>query len=146
MTGCCVDDWENVNCSRYAVVSTCWKWFKESDRIDHLWDVRENQVQSMEAPPHNLRDVKGLLLTFWCRMPQDTFRGQIMTFRGLDAGGHRTLLEVLWSPCLYWSELFWWYEGDLRNIRQVVLMLWLIGVVILDPTLTSSISWNNIYC
>jgi len=35
--------------------------------IEHLWDVLNKQVRSMEAPPHNLQDLKDLLLTSWCR-------------------------------------------------------------------------------
>lgn len=35
---------------------------------------------------------------------------------------HRTPLEVLWSPCLDGSELFWQHEGDPHNIRHVVLI------------------------
>lgn len=55
-----------------------------------------------EVPPHSLQDLKHLLLLSWHQ---------------------RTPSEILLSPCLYWSELFWWHEGDLCNIRQVVLML-----------------------
>ncbi|KAK3537253.1 hypothetical protein QTP70_005482 [Hemibagrus guttatus] len=40
----------------------------------HLWDVLDKQVRSMEAPPHNLQDLKDLLLTSWCQIPQHTFR------------------------------------------------------------------------
>lgn len=38
--------------------------------------------------------------------------------------------EVLWSPCLDTSELFWQHEGGggSHNIRQAVLMSWLISV------------------
>ncbi|KAK3522560.1 hypothetical protein QTP86_023282 [Hemibagrus guttatus] len=42
--------------------------------IQHLWDVLDKQVPSMEAPPHNLQDLKDLLLTSWCQIPQHTFR------------------------------------------------------------------------
>lgn len=35
--------------------------------------------------------------------------------------------EVLQSPCLDVSELFWQHEWDLHDIRQVVSMLWLIS-------------------
>ncbi|KAK3572875.1 hypothetical protein QTP86_009313 [Hemibagrus guttatus] len=31
--------------------------------IQHLWDVLDKQVQSMEAPSRNLQDLKDLLLT-----------------------------------------------------------------------------------
>lgn len=31
--------------------------------IEHLWDALDKQVQSMEAPPHNVQDLKDLLLT-----------------------------------------------------------------------------------
>ena len=37
--------------------------------IQHLWDVLDKQVRSMEAPPHNLQDLKDLLLTSWCLRP-----------------------------------------------------------------------------
>ncbi|KAK3536012.1 hypothetical protein QTP70_024504 [Hemibagrus guttatus] len=42
--------------------------------IQNLWDVLDKQVPSMEAPPHNLLDLKDLLLTSWCQIPQHTFR------------------------------------------------------------------------
>ncbi|KAK3510151.1 hypothetical protein QTP70_026736 [Hemibagrus guttatus] len=31
---------------------------------EHLWDVLDKQLPSMEAPPHNLEDLKDLLLTY----------------------------------------------------------------------------------
>ncbi|XP_062845349.1 uncharacterized protein LOC134303830 isoform X2 [Trichomycterus rosablanca] len=43
--------------------------------IEHLWDVLDKQVRSMEAPPHNLEELKDLLVTPWCQIPQHTFRG-----------------------------------------------------------------------
>ncbi|KAK3505622.1 hypothetical protein QTP70_021284 [Hemibagrus guttatus] len=42
--------------------------------VKHLWDVLDKQVRSMEAPLHNLQDLKDLLLTSWCQIPQHTFR------------------------------------------------------------------------
>ncbi|KAK3507226.1 hypothetical protein QTP70_011372 [Hemibagrus guttatus] len=42
--------------------------------IHHLWDVLDKQVQSIKVPPHNLQDLKDLLLTSWCQIPQHTFR------------------------------------------------------------------------
>ncbi|KAK3561744.1 hypothetical protein QTP86_012991 [Hemibagrus guttatus] len=42
--------------------------------IQHLCDVLDMQVRSMEAPPRNLQDLKDLLLTSWCQIPQHTFR------------------------------------------------------------------------
>uniref|UniRef100_A0A671YBG6 Tc1-like transposase DDE domain-containing protein n=1 Tax=Sparus aurata TaxID=8175 RepID=A0A671YBG6_SPAAU len=42
--------------------------------IEHLWDVLNKQVQSMEAPPCNLQDLKDLLLILWSEIPQHTFR------------------------------------------------------------------------
>uniref|UniRef100_A0AAY5L9N5 Tc1-like transposase DDE domain-containing protein n=1 Tax=Esox lucius TaxID=8010 RepID=A0AAY5L9N5_ESOLU len=45
--------------------------------IEHLWDVLDKQVRSMETPPHNLLDLKDLLLTSWCQIPQHTFRGLV---------------------------------------------------------------------
>ncbi|KAK3570976.1 hypothetical protein QTP86_031838, partial [Hemibagrus guttatus] len=42
--------------------------------IEHLWDVLDKQVRSMEAPPCSLQDLQDLLLTSWCQIPQHTFR------------------------------------------------------------------------
>ncbi|XP_062292370.1 uncharacterized protein LOC133996801 [Scomber scombrus] len=64
------------------------KWFRNSLRtwppnspdlnsIEHLWDVLDKQVRSMEATPRNLQDLKDLLLTSWCQIPQHTFRGLV---------------------------------------------------------------------
>lgn len=36
--------------------------------------------------------------------------------------------ELLWSPYLNTSKLFWQHEVDLHNIAQVVLMSWLLSV------------------
>ncbi|KAK3518097.1 hypothetical protein QTP70_033324, partial [Hemibagrus guttatus] len=41
--------------------------------IEHLWDVLDKQVRSMKAPPHNLEDLRDLLLTSRCQIPQHTF-------------------------------------------------------------------------
>ncbi|KAK3513336.1 hypothetical protein QTP70_012369 [Hemibagrus guttatus] len=41
--------------------------------VQRLWDVLDKQMPSMEAPPHNLQDLKDLLLTSWCQIPQHTF-------------------------------------------------------------------------
>lgn len=43
----------------------------------------------------------------------------------LGARHHSTSCEVQWSPCLNWSGL----QKDLHNIRQVVVMFCLIGVL-----------------
>ena len=67
------------------------EWFEEHNRkfrvltwppnspdlnpIEHLWDVLDKQVRSMEASPRNFQDLKDLLLTSWCQIPQSTFKG-----------------------------------------------------------------------
>lgn len=45
--------------------------------IEHLCDVLDTNVGSMETPPRNLhvQDLKDLMLTSWCQMPKHTFRG-----------------------------------------------------------------------
>ena len=81
---------DNAPCHTAKIVQ---EWFEEHDKefkvltwppnspdlnpIEHLWDVLEQQVRSMEAPPRNLQDLKDLLLTSWCQIPQDTFRGLV---------------------------------------------------------------------
>lgn len=42
--------------------------------LNHLPDVLDNKVSSVEAPFHNLKD---RLLTSWCKIPQVTFRGLV---------------------------------------------------------------------
>ena len=64
------------------------EWFEEHDEkfrvfglqitqisTEHLWDVLEQQVPSTAASPHNLQDLKDLLLMSWCQIPLGTFRG-----------------------------------------------------------------------
>ena len=63
----------------------------------------------MKDPPRNLEDLKDLMPTSWYLGEQDTFRGPVESMRDR-------------------SKLFWWRKGNLHNIRQVVLMLWLIDV------------------
>ena len=45
--------------------------------VEHLWDVLDKQVQSMEAPPRNLQDLNDLLWTSWCQIPEQTLRGLV---------------------------------------------------------------------
>ncbi|KAK3534858.1 hypothetical protein QTP86_028556 [Hemibagrus guttatus] len=75
--------------------------------VQHLWDVLDKQVPSMEAPPHNLQDLKDLLLTSWCQIPQHTFRD---------------LVESMPR----WVRAVWAAKEGRPNIRQVVIMLCLI--------------------
>ncbi|KAJ8417445.1 hypothetical protein AAFF_G00286720 [Aldrovandia affinis] len=81
---------DNAPCHTAKIVK---EWFEGHDKefkvltwppnspdlnpIDHLWNVLDKQVQSMEASPHNLQDLKDLMLTSWCQIPQDTFRGLV---------------------------------------------------------------------
>ena len=77
------------------------------NQIKHLWDVLDKPVRSMAAPPHNLQDLKDLLLTSWCQIPQHTLRDLVESmFRRVSA--------VLAA------------KGDQYNIRLVVIMLCLI--------------------
>ncbi|KAK3561741.1 hypothetical protein QTP86_012998 [Hemibagrus guttatus] len=48
--------------------------YQDLNPVQHLWDVLDKQVRSMEAPPPNLPDLKDLLLTSWYQIPQHTFR------------------------------------------------------------------------
>lgn len=49
--------------------------------IEHLWDILDKQVPSMEPPPRSLEDLKDLSLTSGCR-------------------SHSTPSGVEWSACL----------------------------------------------
>ncbi|KAK3557200.1 hypothetical protein QTP70_026141, partial [Hemibagrus guttatus] len=80
-------DQDNAPCHKAKMVQ---EWFDEHNNqfevstwppnspdlnpIENLWDVLDKQVQSMEASPRNLQDLKDLLLTSWCQIPQHTFR------------------------------------------------------------------------
>jgi len=84
--------------------------YPDLNPTEHLRDVLDQQIPSMEAPPHNMQDLKDLLLMSLCHKPQ-------------------TRSEVLWSPCISAPELFWQHEGDLHNISfNCFFMLWLINV------------------
>ncbi|KAK3557178.1 hypothetical protein QTP70_024694 [Hemibagrus guttatus] len=67
--------------------------------IKHLWDVLNEQVQSMKAPPHNLEDLKNLLLTSWYQIPQHSLRDLVESmphrdmFREAATNGETTNLE-----------------------------------------------------
>ena len=91
---------DNVPCHTAHIVQ---EWFKEHDKefkvspwppnspdinlILHLWDVG---AQSMVAPPHNLQDLKDLLLPSWCQILQGTFRGLVESMPVLAAQGGST--------------------------------------------------------
>ncbi|MCI4389581.1 hypothetical protein PGIGA_G00099830 [Pangasianodon gigas] len=69
------------------------EWFEEYDQefkvltwppdspdlnpVEHLWDMLDKQVRSMEAQTLNLQDLKDLLLKSLCQIPQHTFRGLV---------------------------------------------------------------------
>ena len=71
-----VQDWFEEHSSEFEVLT----WPPDSpdlNPIEHLWDVLDEQVRSVEAPPRNLQELKELLLTSWCQIPQHTFRGLV---------------------------------------------------------------------
>lgn len=45
--------------------------------IDLLWDVLDKQVQSMDAPPRNLKDLNDLLPTSRCQISKHTIRSLV---------------------------------------------------------------------
>ncbi|ROL54969.1 Receptor-type tyrosine-protein phosphatase S [Anabarilius grahami] len=53
--------------------------------------------RSMEAPPRNLQDLKDLLLTSWCQIPQHTFRVPGPPFLSVNQNSETTAL-VRWQP------------------------------------------------
>jgi len=89
-SGCDLFHQDNAPCHKAKMLQ---EWFEEHNiefevlnwppsspdlnPIEHLWDVLNKQVRSMEAPPHNLQDLKDLLLTSWCQIPQHTFRSLV---------------------------------------------------------------------
>ncbi|KAF7642467.1 hypothetical protein LDENG_00257450, partial [Lucifuga dentata] len=112
---------DNAPCHAVNIVQ---EWFEEHDKelqvltwppnspdfnpIQHLWDVLEKQVRSMEALPRNFQDLKDLLLTSWCQIPQEPSE-----VCGVHASTFRAVLVA---------------RGDLHDIRKLVLMLWLISI------------------
>ncbi|KAK3528676.1 hypothetical protein QTP70_007720 [Hemibagrus guttatus] len=85
--GCGLFQQDNAPCHKAEMVQ---EWFDDHNNqfemltpppnspdlnpIQHLWDVLDKQVRSMKVPPRNLQDLKDLLLTSWCQIPQHTFR------------------------------------------------------------------------
>ena len=79
--GCGLFQQDNAQCHkpkwfRNSLRSTtmslrCWLGLQISQiSIEYLWDVLDKQVQSIEAPSCNFQDLKDLLLTSWCQIPQ----------------------------------------------------------------------------
>ncbi|KAK3527039.1 hypothetical protein QTP86_008668 [Hemibagrus guttatus] len=71
-----VQEWFDDHNNKFEVLT----WPPNSpdlNPIQHLWDVLDKQVQSSEAPPRNLQDLKDLLRTSWCQIPQHTFRDPV---------------------------------------------------------------------
>ncbi|KAK3573262.1 hypothetical protein QTP86_019240, partial [Hemibagrus guttatus] len=101
---------DSAPCHKAKIVQ---EWFDEHNKgfevltsnsadlnpIGHLWNVLDKQVQSMEAPPLNLKDLQDLLLTSWCQIPQHTFRD---------------LVESM----LRWVRAVLQQKGDQHNIRK----------------------------
>lgn len=82
-----------------ATVKTVQEWFGKQDRV---WGA------PICSPVHG---------------------GSTSQLTGLTgADPKRSPAEVLWSTHLDRSEMFWRQRGDLCNIRQVVLMSWMMGV------------------
>lgn len=87
---------DNVHCHTSDSVQD---WFEEHDHeftvltwppdspdlspMEKLWDILDREIQSMRTSPHSLEELKELLLTSWCHIPQDIFRGLVesMPFR-----------------------------------------------------------------
>uniref|UniRef100_A0AAY5KZE1 Tc1-like transposase DDE domain-containing protein n=1 Tax=Esox lucius TaxID=8010 RepID=A0AAY5KZE1_ESOLU len=77
-----VQEWFDEHNNEFKVLT----WPPNSpdlNSIEHLWDVLEKQVQSMEAPPCKLQDLTDLLLTSCCPIPQHTFRGLVESMHRL---------------------------------------------------------------
>lgn len=70
--------------------------------IKHLWDALEKQVWSMEAPPHNLHNLK--------RSATDSLEPDTTTYLQRSSGIHAS----------NGTKLFWKQKGDLFIIRWVV--------------------------
>ncbi|KAK3526639.1 hypothetical protein QTP70_030847 [Hemibagrus guttatus] len=66
-------EWFDEHNNEFEVL-TCPPNSPDLNPIEHLWDVLDTQVQSMETPPRNLQDLKDLLLTSCYQIPQHTFR------------------------------------------------------------------------
>ena len=102
--------------SRIMCLSTKQKWFRnvlksktmilrcsfDLNQIEHLWDLLDKQVQSMEAPPQ---------------------------LTGLQ-GSSTNILVPNTKEHLEGSGLLWQQKGDQRDIWQAVIMLCLSAVII----------------
>ncbi|KAK3520359.1 hypothetical protein QTP70_023838 [Hemibagrus guttatus] len=82
--------------------------------IDHLWDVLDKQIRSMEVPPRNLQDLKDLLLTSWCQIPEHTFRDLVesMPRRVKNKGKY---LATLTASCNFFYSSNSELKESLRN-------------------------------
>ncbi|KAK3519389.1 hypothetical protein QTP70_026949 [Hemibagrus guttatus] len=93
-----VQEWFDEHNNQFEVLT----WPPNSpdlNPIQHLLDVLDKQVRSMEAPPRNLQDLKDLLLTSWCQIPQHTFRDlmESMPLQVSTGGRHSKKTQSLLS-------------------------------------------------
>lgn len=72
-----MNGWRNYN--KELNMRGCWLGLQNSliSPIEHQWDVLDEQVQSMEAPPLNFQDIRDPLLTSCCQIKQHNFRGLV---------------------------------------------------------------------
>ena len=71
-----VQEWFEEQNNKFKVLT----WpphFPDLNPIEHLWDVLDKQVRSMEAQTSQLTGLKGSAATSWCQTPQHTFRGLV---------------------------------------------------------------------
>lgn len=78
--------------SRTKRPATPWYWFEDVLRNPDLWEALEPTSPIHGGPIPELTGFRGCLR--------------------LGARYHSTPSEVLWSPCLHGSEVFWWPKGD----------------------------------
>lgn len=80
----------------------------------------DKQVWFMEAPPPNLDNLKYLLLTSWCQIPQHTFRGLVesvpLRVRAVlgAKGGTNPIIDRR-SECYAWSGYIYVLIPSLTN-------------------------------
>ncbi|KAK3519523.1 hypothetical protein QTP70_033853, partial [Hemibagrus guttatus] len=99
--GCGLFQQDNAPCHKAKIIQ---EWFDEHNNefdvltwppnspdlnpIEHLRNVLDKQVQSMEAPSRILQDLKDLLLTSLCQIPQHTFRDLVESMPRLQGSIH----------------------------------------------------------
>lgn len=96
--------------------------------MEHFWDVRDKLTLSIQALPHNLNDLKDILITFECQIPQQTFRGLVESTAGQSKSAAVREPSQFWEGdkvIADWCVLLNLLRTQAKHLLALVVALWI---------------------